>query len=81
MNIVLIFFRTSEKYLSTTIARMKELNKKNELYTEDFIFLSSLLSKKELSQKDISIICLSLFTDGLSTVSHNITLNCCSVFV
>lgn len=67
--------QTSEKYLSTTIARMKELNKKNELYTEDFIFLSSLLSKKELSQKDISIICLSLFTDGLSTTSPTLACN------
>ena len=45
---------------------MLDMDQMNE---DDYKFIHYLLGRKELTQKDIAIICLSLFGDGLATVS------------
>ena len=42
---------------------------------DQFYFLSYLLSRPALSLKDVTVICLSLFTDGLSTTTPTILFN------
>ena len=44
---------------------MLDMNQMNE---DDYKFIHYLLGRKELTQKDIVIICQSLFGDGLATV-------------
>ena len=41
----------------------------DQMNDDDYKFIHYLLGRKELTQKDIAIICLSLFGDGLATVS------------
>ena len=54
--------------VNETCSKIEELGKKNELKEGQYAFLTYLLGKKEMTFKDISIITLSLFADGLSTV-------------
>jgi hypothetical protein len=59
--------------VNTTINKINELIQRNELPEGKYNFMSYLLSRKELSKKDITIITFSLFADGLSTVSCKIS--------
>jgi len=52
-----------------TIGTISKLAGRNELTEGQYNFISYLLSRKELSRKDVVVITLSLFADGLSTVS------------
>nr|XP_022296326.1 probable cytochrome P450 CYP44 [Crassostrea virginica] len=61
------FFRNGQKLVDETIARIDRLQKEGNLREGQYNFLLYLLSKKELSIKDVSIITLSLFGDGLNT--------------
>lgn len=48
------------------------MTEKNQTIGEDqFNFIGYLLSKPELSERDVYIVCLSLFGDGLNTVRKN----------
>ena len=57
--------------MEETIDEINEVEKKGELDESKYNFMSYLLSREELSRKDVTIITLSLFADGLSTVSNN----------
>nr|XP_022297733.1 probable cytochrome P450 CYP44 [Crassostrea virginica] len=61
------FFQNGQKLVDETIARIDRLQKEGNLREGQYNFLLYLLSKKELSIKDVSIITLSLFGDGLNT--------------
>ena len=42
---------------------------------DQYYFLSYLLSRSALSLKDVTVICLSLFSDGLSTTTPTLMFN------
>ena len=53
----------------------EEVEKGTPMSTERFYFLKYLLSRPDLSLKDVTVICLSVFLDGLSTTTPS-TLFC-----
>lgn len=61
---------TVKKYTEETISTIEQLLAKNKLQeNHQYNFMMNLLSKKQLTKKDIIIITQSMFVDGLSTVS------------
>jgi len=76
--------RTSQKYLRDALERLQGLTDRGELHDGQYNFLTYLLGKPELDMNDITIITLSLFGDGLSTVGGSFELPnivCLIVFV
>lgn len=65
----ILFFRNGQQLVDETIDKIKDLEKSGKLQDGDYNFLTYLISRPELSYKDVSIITLSLFGDGLNTVS------------
>ncbi|XP_021930388.1 probable cytochrome P450 CYP44 isoform X8 [Zootermopsis nevadensis] len=61
------FYGTATKYVNATINEIDNLIQRNELPEGKYNFMAYLLSRKELSRKDATIITFSLFADGLST--------------
>lgn len=61
-----MFLRLASEIVKETIHEIKSQTGKE---TKKFSFISHLLSQPELSSSDVDIITLSLFGDGLSTVS------------
>ena len=55
--------------MDETVAHINVLSERGELDGEQYGFLSYLLGRTDLTYKDLSVITLSLFADGLSTVS------------
>ncbi|KAK3103504.1 hypothetical protein FSP39_019686 [Pinctada imbricata] len=61
------FFGNGQKLVDETVAKIDRLQLSGQLNDDQYNFLCYLLSRKELSFKDVSIITLSLFGDGLNT--------------
>lgn len=57
----------SERHVDKTVDEINELIKKGEPIPDRYSFMSHLIASKDLSRKDITILTLSLFLDGLST--------------
>ena len=71
MSIFHCFIREAKLLVEKTIGKIHNLLKESGTLPEDrYSFLSYLLGREELSQKDVFIITLSMFADGLSTVSY-----------
>ena len=69
------FFSRSIDLVDDAILRFNDALEKNDLKEMDFYILSYFLSKSDLHVKDVAIICLSLFSDGLSTTVPMILFN------
>ncbi|XP_074643631.1 putative cytochrome P450 CYP44 isoform X2 [Tubulanus polymorphus] len=61
------FYGKGRQWLSEAVSTLKQLAEKDELKEERFAFLRYLLSNEEIDYKDVTVIALSLFGDGLST--------------
>ena len=61
-----------QELVDRTVSQIHDLEARNQLSENDYQFLCYLLSRQELSSKDVTMITLSLFTDGLGTVSISI---------
>ncbi|XP_047488020.1 probable cytochrome P450 CYP44 [Penaeus chinensis] len=68
-NLEDFFYGVSIDFITDALNHIKGLSAENKLKEGDFNFLTYLMSRKELSHKDILTITLSLFSDGLSTTS------------
>ena len=69
------FYSRAIQLVDDAILRFKDALEKKELKDMDFYLLSYFLSKPDLSLKDVTILCLSLFADGLSTTTPVILFN------
>ncbi|XP_041347656.1 probable cytochrome P450 CYP44 [Gigantopelta aegis] len=61
------FFGRGQRLISECVSEIKTLSDKGQLEDGQYKFMSYLMSRPELDLKDVSIICLSLFADGLRT--------------
>ncbi|XP_053376953.1 probable cytochrome P450 CYP44 [Mercenaria mercenaria] len=68
-------YKISERYLNEAISRISNLARNNELEEGQYNFLTYLLGRPELDNRDVTIISLSLFGDGLSTTSPTLASN------
>ena len=69
------FYSSAIQLTDEAILSLKTAVEENKLKEDQFYFLSYLLSRPALSLKDVTVICLSLFTDGLSTTTPTILFN------
>ncbi|CAL4197513.1 unnamed protein product, partial [Meganyctiphanes norvegica] len=63
------FYGLSMEFIEETITQINLLKNMNKLEDKKFNFLTYLLSRQDLSRKDVMTITLSLFSDGLSTTA------------
>ena len=61
--------RNGQKLVDKTVANIQKLVDNHELQEGQYNFLTYLLGREELSFRDVIAITLSLFNDGLTTVS------------
>ena len=64
------FSRYAENFVNQTVDKINQFVKEGRDIPDRFSFMSHLISSKDLSSKDITVLSLSLFLDGLSTVSR-----------
>ena len=69
------FYSKAIALCDQAILSLKQAVEENTLSPLQFYFLSYLLSRQALSLKDVTVICLSLFSDGLSTTTPTILFN------
>lgn len=65
----------AEKHVNETVNKINELVKQGKPIPEKYNFLSHLIASKDLSQKDVTVLTLSLFLDGLSTTVPTLLFN------
>ena len=63
--------RGLRRHLDVALASLKEKTDSKELKDDDFLFLCYLMSREELTMNDIATLTLSLFFDGLPSVSFD----------
>ena len=63
--------RHGQNMVDKAVANMQKLMDSKQLQEGQYIFLKYLLGRNELSYKDISMMALSLFYDGIQTVSSS----------
>jgi len=70
-------FFTSEavRLIDESLLRLKDAIEADTLTSDQFNFISYLLSRPELDLKGVTVICLSLFSDGLSTTTPTLFFN------
>ncbi|XP_068247247.1 probable cytochrome P450 CYP44 [Palaemon carinicauda] len=75
------FYGASIRFITETMNELSSLLEEGRLEEGKFNFLSYLMSREELSEKDIVVITLSLFSDGLSTTAPTLlgNLHCLSL--
>jgi len=69
------FYSQAIAMCDQAILSLKQAVEDGSLSADQFYFLSYLLSRPALSLKDVTVICLSLFSDGLSTTTPTILFN------
>nr|QGQ60786.1 CYP44 [Eurytemora pacifica] len=69
------FYSEAIALVEEALIRLKDGVEKGNLSSSQFYFLSYLISREELDLKDVTVICLSLFTDGLSTTTPTLLFN------
>lgn len=69
----------SERHVNETVDKINTFVQEGRPIPEEYSFMNHLLASKGLSRKDITILTLSLFLDGLSTVSSYILSYACNV--
>ncbi|XP_070561094.1 probable cytochrome P450 CYP44 [Ptychodera flava] len=69
-----IMFRTAQKYVDETIARVKALEEKGELGNEASL-LVSLLAREELTYKEMIVMPVELIGGGIDTTSNSLVFN------
>merc|ERR1719259_900663 len=73
------FYTEAIALVDEALLRLKEAIESKTLNSNQFYFLSYLLSREALDLKDVTVICLSLFSDGLSTTTPTLLFNLCAL--
>jgi len=69
------FYSEAIALVDEALLRLRDGIESDSLSPDQFYFLSYLLSRESLDLKDVTVICLSLFTDGLSTTTPTLLFN------
>lgn len=69
------FYTEAIALVDDALLRLTKAVEEKRVDQNQFYFLSYLLSKESLTLKDVTVICLSLFTDGLSTTTPTMLFN------
>jgi len=69
------FYGEAINLVDDSILRLKEAVETDSLQPHDFYILSYLLSRPALSLRDVTVLCISMFTDGLSTTTPTLLFN------
>ncbi|KAG8236837.1 hypothetical protein J437_LFUL017121 [Ladona fulva] len=69
------FHKAAGKYIKETIKTIQELTESKQMTENKYNLMAYFLSRRELDEKDISFMCHSLISDGLSTVPSSLQYN------
>ena len=69
------FYSRAIALCDEAIIALNDAVESDTISDDQYYFLSYLLSRPDLSLKDVTVICLSLFSDGLSTTTPTMMFN------
>ena len=69
------FYSKAIALCDEAIIALNDAVESDTICDDQYYFLSYLLSRPDLSLKDVTVICLSLFSDGLSTTTPTMMFN------